>query len=76
MKSDHTEGGLLSNLELTGNRLLLDQTLVLTREYGLQNGEVEKFPSSPMSILVSFLSAKYWTNLNQGSLKKWMKHSN
>ena len=27
MKSDHTEGGLLSNLELTGNRLLLDQTL-------------------------------------------------
>ena len=28
MKSDHTEGGLLSNLELTGNRLLLDRTLV------------------------------------------------
>lgn len=27
MKSDHTEGGLLSNLELTGNRLLLDRTL-------------------------------------------------
>ena len=29
MKSDHTERGLLSNLELTGNRLLLDQTLNL-----------------------------------------------
>ena len=27
MKSDHAEGGLLSNLELTGNRLLLDRTL-------------------------------------------------
>ena len=31
MKSDHTEGGLLSNLELTGNRLLLDQTLELLK---------------------------------------------
>ena len=28
MKSDHIEGGLPSNLELTGNRLLLDRTLV------------------------------------------------
>ena len=28
MKSDLTEGGLPSNLELTGNRLLLDRTLV------------------------------------------------
>ena len=28
MKSDYTEGGLPSNLELTGNRLLLDRTLV------------------------------------------------
>ena len=30
MKSDLTEGGLPSNLELTGNRLLLDQTLEST----------------------------------------------
>ena len=32
MKSDHTEGGLLSNLELTKNRLLLDQTLHLMKK--------------------------------------------
>ena len=33
MKSDHTEGGLLSNLELTGNRLLLDRTLSSDKDF-------------------------------------------
>ena len=38
MKSDHTEGGLLSNLELTGNRLLLDRTLAVKEESTLKVG--------------------------------------
>ena len=36
MKSDHTEGGLLSNLELTGNRILLDRTLDISKDYGIK----------------------------------------
>ena len=59
MKSDHTERGLLSNLELTGNRLLLDQTLGCSsslKNFANSRPSASKFKSFSRSLKHFFLT--------------------